>query len=663
MKKQLLFLGLLFISFTGLLNAQGVLTPEVLYYKFDGSGTSVPNYASAPPIGTANATVMGSLTQGTTTLCHGSLIGSGNASTTDYLNTGWTPNLGSGAWTISVRTSGISTSGTLYYIFGDLGTNSFRCFTNGIAGSTNWVIRGAGLTDLYINGGALSTPTMITFVYDPTLGNLKGYLNGILVSTVAQGAVNLTGTGPFKVMGYSTNVGAPAGGLIDEFRLYSHALTAAEVLELYDPFSTGAFLGADQYSCPNDTSYLDINLPFTSVVWSDATTADSMLIPGPGFYSAQVSGACGAGDDTIQFISGVTTATINPNVCTSFTGPSGTVYTTSGTYSDTALVPSIHGCDSIVTINATITPPTTSTISPTACGTYTAPSGAVYSTSGTYSDTIASAVVCDSVITINLTINTASTSTINPTACDIYTAPSGATFSSAETYMDTIPNFNGCDSVITINLTLENNSTSSMSPTTCNPTFTAPSGTIYSISGTYNDTIPNMVGCDSVITINLTINAPNLNVNQTGASGQNLNALGTGTYQWIDCGTLTPVGVTTAAFTASANGSYAVIVDNGTCSDTSACFVVAGLAIDNNTLAELVKLYPNPTTGQFYISVGAINQTFTLELINNVGQVLQTTLFTNTNIGTMEINGTSGLYFVRITKPNGEKVVLRVIKD
>lgn len=612
MKKPLLFLGLIFSSITGFLNAQGALTPEVLYYKFNGSGTTVPNEASAPPPGTATANIMGGVTQGGSgTLCAGTLIGTGAASSTDYLNTNWAPNIGIGAWTISVRTSGISTNTTLYYIFGDVGTNSFRCFTNGVAGSTNWIIRGAGLTDLYINGGALSTPTMITFVYDPTLGNLKGYLNGVLVSTVAQGAVNLTGTGPLKVMGYSTNVGAPAGGLIDEFRLYNHALTAAEVMELYNPFAT-PFLGADQYSCPGDTTELGLIYPTTTVAWNTGSTADTTFIPGPGTYIATVTGACGSGADTIDFISSASSSSMSPTSCGAYTAPSGTVFSTTGSYTDT--ITNYLGCDSLITIGLTVLDPSASSLSPTVCGTtYTSPSGNSYSTSGMY--------------------------------------------------MDTIPNMAGCDSVITINLTVGNNSSTSISPNVCGSSYTTPSGILLSSSGTYNDTILNSSGCDSIITINLTLNTVNTNVTQSGSNGEMLMAAGTGTYSWIDCGTMTPVGVTTSMFTATANGSYAVVIDNGGCVDTSSCFIVAGLGVDNNTLAELVKLYPNPTTGQFYISVGAINQTFTLELINNVGQVLQSSLFTNTNIGTMEINGTAGLYFVRITKSNGEKAVLRVIKD
>jgi gliding motility-associated-like protein len=79
------------------------------------------------------------------------------------------------------------------------------------------------------------------------------------------------------------------------------------------------------------------------------------------------------------------------------------VYTQSGTYSDT--LTTAAGCDSIVSVNlnitgAIITPPITAN----ACSSYTAPWGTVYTQSGTYSDTLTTAAGCDSIVSVNLNI-------------------------------------------------------------------------------------------------------------------------------------------------------------------------------------------------------------------------------------------------------------------
>jgi len=84
----------------------------------------------------------------------------------------------------------------------------------------------------------------------------------------------------------------------------------------------------------------------------------------------------------------------------------------------------------------------------------------------------------------------------------------------------------------------------------------------------------------------------------TTAAGISITANAAGmTYQWIDCGTGQSIANATAqSFTASANGDYAVIVTDGTCSDTSSC-----VTINQVSLGELISvpmvLYPNPSSG------------------------------------------------------------------
>lgn len=228
--------------------AAPVPVPEILHYKFDESGTTVTNHASAPPAGTETGTIMGSMAQGGSfSPIAGELTGTGVAASTDYVNTNWQTSL-PGSWTISFFTSNVPASATLWYIFGDVNAGGFRCFTNGVAGPNNWILRGTGITDVLINGAAVVDPHMTTFVYDQSLNTIAGYLDGVLVTTVAQTAPVIVGTGPYKVGGYSTN--ASLNGNMADYRVYSHALTAAEVANIYSYITT-------QTPLTTDTTHVD----------------------------------------------------------------------------------------------------------------------------------------------------------------------------------------------------------------------------------------------------------------------------------------------------------------------------------------------------------------------------------------------------------------------
>ncbi|AKU98805.1 PE family protein [Labilithrix luteola] len=203
--------------------------PDLLWYRFDGETQYVENSATNPPLGAETAIIHGAETQAGAGQCLRALVGTGNTSTNDYVETGWATNL-SGSWTISFWTSNITPSPTLFYIFGDTSANSFRCFTNGVAGANNWILRGGGLDDVLAPGAATVDAAVTTFVYDATVAEVRAYVNGALVNTVAQPPLSIVGSA-FK-LGYGTNIALPEGGLMDEYRVYSVALPASEVAKL-----------------------------------------------------------------------------------------------------------------------------------------------------------------------------------------------------------------------------------------------------------------------------------------------------------------------------------------------------------------------------------------------------------------------------------------------
>lgn len=96
------------------------------------------------------------------------------------------------------------------------------------------------------------------------------------------------------------------------------------------------------------------------------------------------------------------------------------------------------------------------------------------------------------------------TSTLNVTNCGPYTL-NGTTYNASGTYNQLLAGANsaGCDSTITLNLTVNAATSSSITTSSCS-SYTL-NGTTYNSSGTYVQTIPNAAGCDSTITLNLTI--------------------------------------------------------------------------------------------------------------------------------------------------------------
>ena len=215
----------MFVCFFFLVSvAAGQAVPELMYYKFDAAGNQT-NYASTPA-GT-NPAILNGLTIGSTGQFGTALVGNGSTSTSNYLNTGWATNMPSTGWTISFWVDNFAaTSSTTYYYFGDNTAASFRCFTGGVAGNGNLWLRGTGFTDVHIDG-IPTTPTVIHLVY--TGSEVRVFFNGVYSSSTAQGAVTFSGTGPFKVGGYSSSNSINAGTLMDEFRMYNRPLTDLEV--------------------------------------------------------------------------------------------------------------------------------------------------------------------------------------------------------------------------------------------------------------------------------------------------------------------------------------------------------------------------------------------------------------------------------------------------
>ena len=115
-----------------------------------------------------------------------------------------------------------------------------------------------------------------------------------------------------------------------------------------------------------------------------------------------------------------TTATITAAACESYSWH-GNTYTVSGSYTfDTT---NVGGCDSLTTLNLTISHSSIAFITQTACGSYTW-HGNTYTVSGSYTFDTTGVWGCDSLTTLNLTINQVPVITANPVNSSICTGGS-----------------------------------------------------------------------------------------------------------------------------------------------------------------------------------------------------------------------------------------------
>jgi hypothetical protein len=199
--------------------------------------------------------------------------------------------------------------------------------------------------------------------------------------------------------------------------------------------------------------------------------------------------------------------------------------------------------------------------------------------------------------------------------------------------------------------------------TACN-SFTWIDGITYTENNnTAYHVLTDVLGCDSVVTLDLTIHT--VSDITTSLSGVTITANNdAATYQWLDCDndyTEIP-GATAQSFTPAANGSYAVQLTENACADTSACVTITTVGVIENTFGSPFKVYPNPTSGQFFIA-SEDPMIHALVIVRNaLGQELFRKTWRDEDLLELSIEQEAGLYFVEIIG-TGKKAVLKVFKE
>jgi hypothetical protein len=251
-------------------------------------------------------------------------------------------------------------------------------------------------------------------------------------------------------------------------------------------------------------------------------------------------------------------------------------------------------------------------------------------------------------------------------SCAPYTWIDGNTYSSSTTAVYNIVGgaSNGCDSIVTLDLTILPSATSTDIHISCGA-YTWIDGNIYSMNenaATYTINNGAANGCDSIVTLDLTIVtsvdntvimstiSPQLTANQVGA-----------TYQWIDCNTPNTVisGETAQTFIPTVNGSYAVIVTAGDCSDTSFCIVVSNAGLEDVSMLDNIKIYPNPSLDG-NISIHVTSDIY-LTVTDLYGRSVINTELKN-GVNKIHLNENNGVYLFNFTTEKNaftKRVIIR----
>ena len=251
---------------------------------------------------------------------------------------------------------------------------------------------------------------------------------------------------------------------------------------------------------------MDMIINYSASSTENITTCDSMEWNGDNYTTS------GVYLDTLQTINGCDSVitlnlTINYTKITNenivscdFYNWNGAIFYSSGIYYDTLI--SSNGCDSILVLDLVINNSFNVIDTQIACDNYNW-NGANYNSSGIYYDTLQSIDGCDSLVTLDLTVYNTKFTNETISTCDLYNW-NGTDYNSTGLYIDTLQSIDGCDSIVTLDLTINYSYVISDVQISCDQYVW--NGTLYNNSGIFIDTLISLYGCDSIVALDLTIN-------------------------------------------------------------------------------------------------------------------------------------------------------------
>ena len=277
---------------------------------------------------------------------------------------------------------------------------------------------------------------------------------------------------------------------------------------------------------------------------------------------------------------------------------------------------------------------------------------------GTYFGTDANCQISNS---INVTVNEIDSVTQVISLCNGQTYSIGTnTYTTNGNYFDVLTGSNNCDSVVNTQLTFSNATQSTDVQNSCGP-ITWIDGNVYSTnnnSATHTIVGGSAFGCDSVITLNLTIQSVDATVANNGS--QLSSAASGATFQWLDCNASFSeiLGETSSSYSPTANGNYALEVTQNGCTDTSSCMLITSISIEENNFID-VNIFPNPTDDLINIEITEPN--IELSIYSVLGELIYHSVNNSSGIIQIDLGSASGMYIVELNA-NGIRRQYKVIK-
>ena len=254
-----------------------------------------------------------------------------------------------------------------------------------------------------------------------------------------------------------------------------------------------------------------------------------------------------------------------------------------------------------------------------------------------------------------LTLTNACNIPVTPTpAATICQGDSALIFGSYQstpgTYYDTLSSVIGCDSVLSKQLTVKGGTYAQPGITLCQGTSTTLFGQVVSQAGTYTDTLSTTVGgCDSILTVAVTVTPVDTAVVFDPMDPYTLlSNAANATFEWLDCttGQVVP-NETSNQFIAQTPGMYAAIVTQNGCTDTSGCYMLQAWSTDD-FYGQRLEVYPNPAKDAISLP-GLTSGTF--KVVDLSGRLVQAGHFEGGRIATDALQ--PGSYLLLIAAEEG----------